>query len=122
MKDTIFFFLLLLVIAFGFGVYTVCRMIYDWLTGYKPPPPPKPDVVLNEREQQVFKQLCDAIVVYDLNRIHNGDGSGHTLREELLDINNKPYVKDFVPKEGQIRLGKEEWDVFVAKLKTMLEG
>ncbi len=58
------------------------------------------------KEMQVLKQFFE---VWKLE-------SGLTISEAIKNIYDQTYVKDFKPGPGQIRLGKDEFKVFVNKL------
>lgn len=100
------------------AVFAIVAAIDEWLKNRRNPQIVSTipnSVEFNEREMKVFKQIMEAIVMF------NPSGFRWSLKNELLNINNAEYVKNFVPGPGQIRLDKAEWDAFVAKLKSICE-
>lgn len=70
----------------------------------------EPVVSFSEAECRVMRQLFDVMKLE----------SGRTVTEEIRDVDNAPYVVGFKPEPGQVRLGKNEWRDFVAKLKKIV--
>jgi hypothetical protein len=64
------------------------------------------------REIVVLKQLLGEM------RLDNG----RTVLEGLSDLRELPSVKNFVPREGQIRLGREAFDLFAEKIKVICDA
>ena len=65
---------------------------------------------LNDRETKVLRQFFDAMKL----------GNGRTVTEELRNLHSLPYVKNFVPKEGQIRLNASEFEDFADKILELV--
>lgn len=63
----------------------------------------------SEREVIVLRQIFGEMQL----------ANGRTVREELADLDNLPYIKGFRPGPEQIRLSREEFAEFEKKVKII---